>query len=90
VSADRLHGLPLIVLLAVANGVLAAWQMFDIHHAAELRRARMVAEQNLHQAERKMVACVESRPFTIGSAIYFPETRLGELTVAHVPEAAGL
>lgn len=86
-SAER--GLPLIVLLAVANGVLATWCIADIAGDMATAARQSISDSNLDQAERRMVACIENRPFTIGTAIYVPETRKSEFTTAQVPEVGG-
>lgn len=80
------RGLPLIVLLAVANGALATWCIADLASDRASETRQHVNDRNLEQAEQRMVACIESRPFTIGTAIYVPETRKSDLTTAQVPE----
>ena len=86
-SAER--GLPLIVLLAVANGALASWCIADIAGDLATADRQNINDSNLDKAERRMVACIESRPFTIGTSIYVPQTRKSELTTAQVPEVVG-
>ena len=81
-------GLPLIVSLAVLNGVLVATNLSSLSHAADNRAA--IAEANLQQAERKWMACHHSGIYTVGTDIYLSRVHRSKLTVRDVPEVKGL
>lgn len=83
-------GLPLIVTLAVLNGVLAAVNLAEIVHAADLRKQAAIAEANLQQAEGKWVACHESRVYTVGEDVYVAQVKKSALSALELPEVKGL
>lgn len=83
-------GLPLIVTLAVLNGVLVATNLSSLSHAADLRRVAAVADDNLRQAEAKWMSCHNSGIYTVGTDIYRSQVKRSSLTVRDVPEVRGL
>lgn len=83
-------GLPLIVSLAVINGILVATNLSSLSHAAEMRRVAAVADANLRQAEAKWMSCHESGIYTVGTDIYQSRVHRSKLTVRDVPEVRGL
>ena len=83
-------GLPLIVSLAVLNGVLVAINLAGIVHAADLRKQAAIAEANLQQAERKWMACHESSVYTVGEDVYVARVKKSALNVRELPEVNGL
>lgn len=87
---DEMTGLPLIVSLAVLNGVIAAVNLAGIVHAADLRKQAAVAETNLAQAERKWMACHESGVYTVGEDVYVALVKRSALNVRELPEVNGL
>ena len=60
-------GLPLIVSLAVLNGVLVATNLSSLSHSAEMLRVAAVADDNLRQAEAKWMSCHNSGIYTVGT-----------------------
>jgi hypothetical protein len=83
-------GLPIIVTLAVLNGVIAAVNLAGIVHAADLRKQAAIAEANLVQAERKWMACHESGVYTVGEDVYVAQVKRSALNVRELPEVSGL
>lgn len=78
--------LAITALACLFFGAVSAWSIGSLFAEIRAARAQAVANSNLQRAERKFVACIESKPFTVGSAIYIPQTRESELTTASVPE----
>lgn len=76
-------------LTCLFNGAFVAWSVTDLRADIRAGEIRAIGDGNLERAERRMVACIESRPFTIGTAIYVPQTRKSALTTAQVPEVGG-
>lgn len=83
-------GLPIIVALAVLNGVLVTANLASIVYALEAGKRASIAEANLQQAERKWMACHESRIYTVGNDMYIAKVKRSALSARMVPEAAGL
>lgn len=83
-------GLPLIVSLAVLNGVLVATNLSSLSHSAEMLRVAAVADDNLRQAEAKWMSCHNSGIYTVGTDIYRSQVKRSSLTVREVPEVNGL
>ena len=83
-------GLPLIVSLAVLNGILVATNLSSLSHDADLRRVAAVADANLRQAERKWMACHESGVYTVGEDVYVARVKKSALNVRELPEVRGL
>lgn len=83
-------GLPLIVSLAVLNGILVATNLSSLSHEAELRQMAAIADANLRQAEAKWMSCHHSGIYTVGTDIYRSQVKRSGLTVRDVPEVRGL
>ena len=83
-------GLPIIVALAVLNGVLVTANLASIVYAIDAKQATAIAEANLLQAERKWMACHESGLYTVGTDIYTSSVKKRRLTTRQVPEVRGL
>lgn len=83
-------GLPTIVALAVLNGVLVTANLASIVYTVDSNKRAEIAEANLQQAERKWMACHESRVYTVGHDVYVAKVKKSELKVMQIPELAGL
>lgn len=87
-SADS-RGMPAIAGLCVLCGALVAWNVSDIAAGLKARRAALVAERNLDQAEGMLKACFRHAVFVVGTDIYRCRATRSELTTRHVPEVVG-
>lgn len=74
------------VVACMFFGAVCAWSIAGLLAEIRAARAQDIADSNLGQAEQKFVACIENKPFTLGTAIYLPQTRESELTTTSVPE----
>ena len=83
-------GLPLIVALAVLNGVLVATSFASLSYSIDTRARAAIAEANLQQAERKWMACHESGVYTVGEDVYMARVKKSALNVRQLPEVRGL
>ena len=85
--ADR--GLPAIAFLCALCGALAAWNITDLAAEVRERRAELVAERNLGQAEDMLKACFQHSVFFVGTDIYRCRAVKSDLTTANFPELRG-
>ena len=83
-------GLPIIVALAVLNGVLVATSFASLSYSIDTRARAIIAEANLQQAERKWMACHESGVYTVGEDVYMARVKKSALNVRQLPEVRGL
>ena len=87
---DEMTGLPIIVALAVLNGVLVATSFASLSYSIDTRARAIIAEANLQQAERKWMACHESGVYTVGEDVYMARVKKSALNVRQLPEVRGL
>ena len=85
-----MNGLPIIVTLAVLNGVLVATSFASLSYSIDTRARAIIAEANLQQAERKWMACHESGVYTVGEDVYMARVKKSALNVRQLPEVRGL
>lgn len=88
-SADH-RGLPLIAGLCALCSALTTWNAADLVATVSARRAAIVAERNLDQAEDMLKACFRHAIFVISTDIYRCEAHKSRLTTAQVPEVLGM